>query len=236
LHHKTHNRINNWLKDLHEKGYIERIYSTTFGENTKPAIYSLGPNGIQHLKEQLNLTPQQTQKLRRQSDRTANFIARCLLLADIRVTLQGAAAAGGPTRAYPNYDFTTTAEVEDEENKFHFLADIKPQLTVTKHESVSRRAYTIIEAFDPTIPNYAIRKRVGEFADLYRSTNWEEITKRPFPRLLFICPTKAAMIYAKRHARKLLEENQNPKNLNIWFAIANRVRSDGVTAGIWEEA
>jgi DNA-binding PadR family transcriptional regulator len=47
LKHKTHNRINTWLKDLNEQGYVDRYYSTTYGENTKPAIYSIGPNGVE---------------------------------------------------------------------------------------------------------------------------------------------------------------------------------------------
>src|SRR4030081_3582793 len=76
LNHKTHNRINNWLKDLREKGYVERIYSTTYGEHTKPAIYSIGPNGVSFLKEQNNLSSLQVQTLRRQTKRSKGFIDR----------------------------------------------------------------------------------------------------------------------------------------------------------------
>ena len=236
LKHKTHNRINTWLKDLNEQGYVDRIYSTTYGENTKPAIYSIGLNGVGFLKDQAGLTPQQIQKLRRQSGRSKSFISRCLMLADIRVTLLGSSSAAISTKTRPTYDFTTTAEVEDEENEFHFLADVRPQLIVTKHESSSKRSHTIIEVFDPTIPNYAIRKRLGEFVNLYKSTAWEGATSRPFPKLLFICPTKAGMIYAKRHARKLLEEQQEPDDLHIWFTTLDKLRAKGITGGIWEEA
>jgi DNA-binding PadR family transcriptional regulator len=236
LNHKTHNRINIWLKDLNEQGYVDRIYSREYGENTKPAIYSIGPNGVGFLKDQAGLAPQQIQKLRRQSGRSKSFMSRCLMLADIRVTLLGFSPDAVSTKTRPTYEFTTTAEVQDEENEFHFLSMVRPQLIVTKHESSSKRSYTIIEVFDPTIPSYAIRKRLGEFVNLYKSATWEEATSRPFPKLLFVCPTKAGMIYTKRHARKLIEENQRPSDLHIWVATAGKVSTDGVTGEIWEEA
>ena len=50
MNHKDKKTINIWLKDLTEKNYIHRIYSTHFLEKTKPAIYYLGINGIRQLK------------------------------------------------------------------------------------------------------------------------------------------------------------------------------------------
>ena len=50
LNHKDPKRINVWLKDLVEKGYLGRIYSHKLLENTKPAIYYLNNNGILFIK------------------------------------------------------------------------------------------------------------------------------------------------------------------------------------------
>jgi len=48
--HRDYKTINLWLKDLTQKQYVERIYSTHFLEKTKPAIYYLGINGIRFLE------------------------------------------------------------------------------------------------------------------------------------------------------------------------------------------
>jgi helix-turn-helix protein len=45
LGHKDHRRINSWLKDLVEKGYIERDFTPIYGTLTKPAVYTLSVKG-----------------------------------------------------------------------------------------------------------------------------------------------------------------------------------------------
>ena len=44
--YKSPRRLNDWLRDLVEKGYLGRIYSRKLLENTKPSIYYLMNNGI----------------------------------------------------------------------------------------------------------------------------------------------------------------------------------------------
>lgn len=51
LGHKDYKTINMWLRDLREKQYVDRIYSTHYAERTKPAIYYLSVNGIRHLRQ-----------------------------------------------------------------------------------------------------------------------------------------------------------------------------------------
>ena len=41
------------------------------------------------------------------------------------------------------------------------------------------------------------------------------------------------MIYAKRYVKTLFDDK--PDNLSINFALANDVRTDGITGEIWEE-
>src|SRR3989344_2703072 len=82
LKHKDKKTINVWLKDLREKHYLEWSYSTKFGENTKPAIYHTGINGIRYLKTQSDYAMDVIQKLYRDHKREELFKQRCILIAE----------------------------------------------------------------------------------------------------------------------------------------------------------
>jgi hypothetical protein len=71
--------------------------------------------------------------------------------------------------------------------------------------------------------------------DFYDSSEWEENTGKPFPVIMIICPTKATLIYAKRFAKIILDENDNPTDLHIRFATVDGLIACGVTGEIWEK-
>src|SRR5260221_10807723 len=51
LNHKNPKRIQQWLKDLKDKGYIQRQeYKNTFENHTKPAVYYLTLKARKRLK------------------------------------------------------------------------------------------------------------------------------------------------------------------------------------------
>ena len=232
LNHKTHNRINGWLKDLYENKYIERIYSSQFGENTKPAIYSIGPNGIRFLKAQNDLYPISVRRLYREVDRSENFIARCILLANICLTLRHANDDHAPIDT--QYVVTTGVDILAEQNQFHFLGDTKPHLVITKRIHGLQPSHSLVEVFDLTLPAYAIRKRLRAYFDLYAGGEWEQNIGDIFPNILIICPTVAMLISAKRFARKFYEEHQDPDDLNVWFTTVDKLKASGITGEIWE--
>lgn len=89
LEHKDKKTINIWLKDLREKHYLEWHYSKEFGENTKPAIYHIGINGIRFLKTQDECSMTVIQRLYRDGKRKVPFIQSCILAADARLNLFG---------------------------------------------------------------------------------------------------------------------------------------------------
>jgi len=49
------------------------------------------------------------------------------------------------------------------------------------------------------------KKRLRDYIAFYESGSWESETDRPFPVVLFVCPTKALLIYLKRYVKKLTE-------------------------------
>jgi hypothetical protein len=94
----------------------------------------------------------------------------------------------------------------------------------------------LLTVFETTLPRYSIRKTLRNYFVFYQSSEWENETRKTFPIILFICPTKSEHIYAKRYAKKLLQDYQNPTDLHVQFATASEVEKLGVTSSeIWEE-
>jgi len=236
LNHKYHKRINDWLNDLTEKQYIEKLpKKNTFEERTKLTVYRIGINGIRFLKTQDDISPELLRKLYRDKDRSDNFINQCLLLADICLDLREQSTKSSSV----SYEVTTASDFTNTDSPFQFLTELDPHLVAKKIEKQKKKTtsrYHLLEIFEPTLPRYSIRKRIRTYLEFFYSNEWANNTNNTtFPIIFFICPTKPFLIYAKRFTKKLLEEEQNPEDLDIQFAIADEVKEFGVTSAIWEE-
>ncbi|MCL5411056.1 MAG: replication-relaxation family protein [Patescibacteria group bacterium] len=242
LNHKYHKRINDWLKDLNQKEYINRIYSTNFGENTKPAIYYIGLNGIRYLKTQDDCSLEVLQKRYRDKDRSESFIDQCILVGDIVLQLKECAQKSKEEGEYELAYFVATAtDIANPEYRFNFLSEIKPDLLMKRQKTKksSKRTKSLCFLFlvlPPTLPRYSIRKRVKDIIRLYYEGDWEATEELPFPSIMIICPTLSTLIYTKRMTRKLLEDEDNPEDLQIQFTTIEKAKKEGVTGKIWESA
>ena len=87
MKHKDPKRINVWLKDLVAQGFLGRIYSTTFLEKSKPAIYYANPGGARYFKEVEECRTDLLPKLFREKTRSQRFIQHCLSVANVYVNL-----------------------------------------------------------------------------------------------------------------------------------------------------
>lgn len=244
--HKDAKNTNLWLKDLREKRYIEWIYSTHFAEKTKPAIYYLGINGIRHFR-QIGTHKEHILKYYRESGRSQAFIDRCILLADACITFKQANREFTVDRKAKKDDIWFTYETEaefTEAGHYEFLndTDIHPNLCYTKFgyddewEEVVVASYTV-EVFDPTVPRHSMRKRLKDYVKFLDGEEWQdEMEEDELPIALFICPTKADMIYCKRATKKLLEDAWDAEKIHMRFATTESVKTQGFRARIWEEA
>jgi len=238
MNHKDYRRINAWLKDLREKRYIAWQYSTDFIEKTKPAIYYLDLNGIRVLKQQdaVGYPIAELRKRYKDAGRSPGFIARSLMLADCCLDLH----ARSDERVA--YRFQTQADYADPNSTYHFLAlddAIHPHLCFTKREQSKpngTKTY-LLEIFDATLPRYRIRNRLKQYVQYLQSGVWEQQTEdRTPPSALFVCPTVADLIYAKRRTRTLLENSFDETEADLRFTTASELRAHGLAGEIWEEA
>lgn len=240
LNHKYHKRINDWLKDLNQKEYVNRIYSNKFGENTKPAIYYLALNGIRFLKTKDDCPIEVLRTFYRLKDRSNDFIEKSILLADIVLYLKAQAVQSQKEETVFTYLIATAVDLADPEYRFHFLTEWKVDLIVKaqKKKKAGQRTtsnFFLFTAIAPTLPRYSIRKIIKDFIELYNGYEWDEVEKT-FPTIMVICPTLATLIYTKRLTRKLWKDEDEPKDLHIQFATIEKIKEHGATGDVWEVA
>ena len=228
LKHKDKRRIISWLKDLRDKQYIDWKYNADdFIEKTKPAIYYISLNGIRHLRATGDYSNTELRKRYKDKDGTDAFIAHCLLIVDCCLALQ---VKSDESRRYTWLLPSGYAADDQQSDYLEFLRELKPHLFFTKREGKTVSHY-VVEDFAATLPRYQLRKRLGQYID-FLANEWT--SDEPAPIALFICPTKADLIYIKRRTKLLLlDKPSQPISLRV--ATIDSVRTNGITGHIWEE-
>lgn len=265
--HKDPKTINLWLRDLRAKGYVEWIYSTHFAEKTKPAIYYLSLNGVRHLRT-LTRTgededgraivlpvypPEELRKRYKEPTRSQTYIDRCILIAECCIALERAAIENETKSKKVRYYYQTEADYLLERSYYHFVLDselIQPSLIFCKDkldnkgtEEETLESY-ILEVFDPTLPRYRMKKRLGDYVKYLddEDLTWKEQTNtEKLPIVLFVCPRTTDLIYAKRRTRKLIADawewkDEDEERPRMRFTTVEKLKEYGVTGEIWEEA
>ena len=228
LNHKDKRRIISWLKDLRDKQYIDWKYNADdFIAKTIPANYYLAPNSIRHLRATGDYSNTELRKRYKDKDGTDAFIAHCLLIVDCCLALQ---AKSDESRQYTWLLPSGYAADDHQSGCLEFLQELKPHLFFTKHEGKTTSLY-VVEDIVTTLPRYQLRKRLSQYIDLLAN---EWTSDEPAPIALFICPTKAELIYIKRRTKLLLQDMPS-QPISLRVATIDSVRANGITGQIWEE-
>ncbi len=268
LEHKDPKTINMWLRDLRAKGYVEWIYSTHFAEKTKPAIYYLSLNGVRHLRTLTTTNkeedsgemvvspyypPEELRKRYKEPTRSQTFIDRCVLVADCALALEQDTANETKGKKL-RYYYQTEADYLLERSYYHFVLEselIQPHLIFCQDkiskddkEEATIESY-ILEVFDPTLPRYRMKKRLGDYVKFLddEGNEWQDETStEQLPIVLFVCPRMSDLIYAKRRTRGLIAkawewEDDDVERPRVRFTTVEALQKHGVFGkGIWEQA
>jgi hypothetical protein len=269
--HKDPKTINLWLRDLRAKGYVEWIYSTHFAEKTKPAVYYLSLNSVRHLRT-LTRTgkdedgkaivlpvypPEELRKRYKESTRSQTYIDHCILIAECCIALERENTKNevkDDRKSKLRFYYQAEADYLLDRSYYHFILEsglIQPSLVFCKDrldedgkEETTLESY-ILEVFDPTLPRYRMKKRLGDYIKYLddESGEWQERTNtEKLPVVLFVCPRTTDLIYAKRRTRKLIADSWEWKDEDearprIAFTTTDKLKASGVFDGeIWEEA
>jgi hypothetical protein len=186
--------------------------------------------------------------------RSQAFIDRCILIADCCLALEQENAANEAEGKKLRYYYQTEAAYSLERSYYHFVLDmddglIHPHLIFCQDklnkdgkEEATLESY-ILEVFDPTLPRYRMKKRLGDyvkFLDDEGDERQEQTDTEKLPILLFVCPRMTDLIYAKRRARKLVAdawywEDDEVERPRIRFTTIDKLKQSGLLA-IWEQA
>jgi hypothetical protein len=229
--HKSPTRIKDWLTDLTQKDYLGRIYNSSYGENTKPAIYYLKLNAIQYLREAGPITKEYSRKLYREDERSSEFIAHSMRIADICLNLQER-NHHGHNDDFLLYVALTAPELDASE--LSFLSELHPDLVIVKKDKRGTEKHHLLMLLEPTLPVASIRMKLKQIIKFYYAATWEEHISAPFPIVLLVCPTKPYLIVTKRLVERVLEASQNPEDIHFRLALAENVAKHGITGEIWE--
>lgn len=228
LGHKDKRRVSSWLKDLREKHYLEWVYDPNdFVERIKPADYYLGINGIRYLQATGEYPASELRKRYRDADRSAGFRARCVLLVEVCIDLMAA------SDEMARYACLTPTEYAYETSAYYFLQELGPHLCFTKHEGATSTNY-LLEVFDATLPRYRFRKRLKDYLIFLAEGEWESERDDAPPTILFVCPTTADLIYAKRRIRWLLESEWETEDIHFRLTTTDKLKQQGIIGEIWE--
>lgn len=228
LNHKNKRRIISWLKDLRDKGFIDWQYNATdFIARTQPAIYYLSLGGIRYLRATGNYPSAELRKRYKDKAGSAAFMAHCLLMVECCLALQKKSDASRQYAWRLPSDYVTA---ERQVGHVEFLLELKPHLFFTKREGETVSHY-VVEDVVATLPRYQLRKRLSQYIDCLAN---EWAGEEPTPIALFICPTKADLIYVKRRV-KLLLQDMPEQPLSLRVATLESVQANGITGRIWEE-
>lgn len=228
LRHKDKRRIISWLKDLRDKQYIDWKYNADdFIAKTKPANYYLALGGIRYLRATGDYPNTELRKRYKDKNGTDAFISHCLLIVECCLALQ---AKSDESRQYTWLLPSGYLADNQMPDYFEVLRELKPHLFFTKHEGRTKTHY-VVEDIVATLPRYQLRKRLSQYIDLL-TNDWA--SDKPAPIALFICPTKADLIYIKRRTKLLLEDIPS-QSISLRVATIDSVRANGIAGHIWEE-
>lgn len=223
LEHKNPNRSLEWLKDLIEKNYVKRQYERkSFIDNTKPAIYYLGPTSRQILKSEYQLQFEELEYIYQEHRKDKKFINHCQFLADIFLYLK---SQKEPTE---ELKFFTKNELRG----YEYFPDPLPDSFITTKGIQSTKRY-FLDVFDEYTPAFAIRNRVKMYLTYAEQPDWDEHTdSAPFPNILLICANEMIKRHIMLYAKSLLEKTYDDRE-SIFLTTKNKIHPE--SNDIWEK-
>lgn len=182
FNHTDKTTVKEWLKDLRDKGYINKVANekNSFEERTKPAIYCLAPKARHILKENENCDLLVLERIYKEKTRKPRFINKCLSIADMYLFFLS------QKEPDQELEFFTESELV----RYDYFPEELPSayISITSKDETQRY---FLDVFGPYTPAFELRNRVKAYLQYADSGNWEANTNNELlPSILFVCPSK----------------------------------------------
>lgn len=213
-------RFLNWLRDLTQKEYIGRIYSYKLLENTKPAIYYLTSKSKPLFKDE-NVSGKALQLLYKESKRSERFRTHWIHVADLYLFIKASAQG-------KEFDFYTKSMLLDTE----YLLQPVPDAYIGIHAPTGDTKRYFVEVIDAGTPRFALKGRIKQYMEYLDWQEWEKATCKPFPTIMFICPTDEMQKYLVRQIPKMLEDNSS--EFTAVLTTQDQLTKENIGTPIWQ--
>lgn len=197
LNHKTIRLTNYHLKILSSQNYIGKHYSRSLSLANQPATYFLSSGSIKLLQSLEKIDKRVLRRIYREKVRSQAFIDRSLFMANYFLFLRDESKKTNHT-----LHFFTKTDLLAHPYVIHPLPDAY-FARVDKNGETKRY---FVELVDDSSPRFALRRRIEQYDDYIEDSKFEEVTNHPFPKILFICPGYASLIYLKKHLERIYDE------------------------------
>lgn len=224
LNHKHYNRINIWLNQLTDIGYIRRYYDKK--KVTAPAIYSLGNTGRKFLLEhaqELKVKPQLLNRVWREASLSRQFREHSLQVADIYLSLINLTQETKAT-----LHFYTKPELFG----LKYLILPNPDTYFSIEETNGHKKAYFLDIFDPLPARMVLRKRIRQYTEYYDNEFWQDHNTTLFPSIIFICPDVRSRNYLNTHISEKLSEFPD---MAFYLAIREDVQKSGLSRSVLQK-
>jgi len=231
LNHKDHRRINSWLKELEEKGYIIREFKPRYGVLTKPAVCSLTNVGRTYIRESYDCVDKKyLNRIRHDETRSVSLKSRCQVIADFYlVFFKGREREflenidnwldNGVTLKYNLLQFFTPAFYGDIE--YILIKHLKSDGYLYKRTKAgtSHRFLYVIDAY---VPRLKLQYMLKYLFTVLSDENWQDDGIVSL-QIYFICPSNMVIIYLRKILKAFLENYFSNTPLHVHFTTRNQM-------------
>jgi Replication-relaxation len=185
--------MNTRLRILLEQEYIGRRYDDTYKRRIQFASYFLLQKGIEVLKQRPdNFRYQVLRNIRKDVNASERFVQHSLNVFGVYCSFKEPYG--------DSFKFFTKSYI----NKDYFPKPLPDAYVSFKQEEGEQLRHFMLECFDGTMPDFAMRQRVEQYVAHADSGEWTE--KASYPEILLVCATEALQKKARKWATKALDD------------------------------
>ena len=223
LNHKDPHRIKIWLKDLTDKKYLIRDYSTkSLASKATPARYCLAKKSIAVLNENDNCDSAILKRIYSERKRTKRFADRCLMIVDWYLFFKN----------HLKPDETIRFFTESMLSHFEYFPNPLPSAYIAITSAKGTRRY-FFELFDDYTPSSIMRHRVRSYLRYAESGEWEaNVEGKALPTILLACPTQRAKLHIKHYAGALFQKDDE-ESIQLYLTTNETIKNN--TKDVWEK-
>lgn len=217
--HKQPQRVQQWLKNLKDKGYLEihEFERNTFISNMKPAIYSLTKLARKKLKNHPKCELEVLDRVYQSKSLSKTFIAKCVFLADVYIDLLS------HLEEHETLHFSTRANLRG----FAYFPNPLPDAYVAiKNPTTTKRYFLFL--LDVRAPWYIMDRRIRSLMDYTEDNAWDEYGDDPLPTFLIVCPNQTTL----KHVNYIICKNL--PDTDFYLTTRDTLRKSGFKGEGWE--